>query len=79
MKVVLNYHINLFFKFVIIKIQLITRYYHLVLREKLHLHLQEIQTPPILPKLGSKVYIPPSPTHPPPKKKNTPCTYSLSV
>jgi hypothetical protein len=47
MKVVLKYHINPFFKFVIIKTQLITRYYHLVLREtlNLYLHLQEIQTP----------------------------------
>jgi hypothetical protein len=44
MKVVLKYQINLFFKFVIIKTQLITRYYHLVLRETLNL-LQEIQTP----------------------------------
>jgi hypothetical protein len=46
MKVVLKYHINPFFKFVIIKTQLITRYYHLVLRETLNLYLQEIQTPP---------------------------------
>jgi hypothetical protein len=48
MKVVLKYQINPFFKFVIIKTQLITRYYHLVLREILnfHVHLQEIQTPP---------------------------------
>ena len=43
MKVVLKYKINLFFKFVIIKTQLITRYYHLVLCGILnlyfHLHL----------------------------------------
>ncbi len=42
MKVVPKYQINPFFKFVIIKIQLITSYYHLVLRKILHLHLQEI-------------------------------------
>jgi hypothetical protein len=51
MEVVLKYQINPFFKFVIIKTHLITRYYHIVLRETLnlylHLHLQEIQTPPI--------------------------------
>ena len=50
MKVVLKYQINPFFKFVMIKTQLITCYYHLLLRETLnlhlHLHLQEIQTPP---------------------------------
>jgi hypothetical protein len=46
MKVVLKYQINPIFKFIIIKTQLITRYYHLVLREKLNLHLQDIQTPP---------------------------------
>ena len=48
MKVVLKYQINPFFKFVIIKTQLITCYYHLVLHEtlNLHLHLQKIQTPP---------------------------------
>ncbi len=47
-KVVLKYQINLFFKFVKNKTQLITRYYHIVLREtlNLHFHLQEIQTPP---------------------------------
>jgi hypothetical protein len=49
MKFVLKYQINPFFKFVIIKTQLITRYYHLVLCETLnlyfHLHLQKIQTP----------------------------------
>uniref|UniRef100_A0A0E0ND08 Uncharacterized protein n=1 Tax=Oryza rufipogon TaxID=4529 RepID=A0A0E0ND08_ORYRU len=46
-KVVLKYQINPFFKFVIIKTQLIIYYYHLVLRETLniHLHLQKIQTP----------------------------------
>ncbi len=45
MKVVLKYQINLFFKCVIIKTQLITRYY-LVLRKtfNFYLHLQEIQT-----------------------------------
>ena len=36
MKVVLKYQINLFFKFVIIKTQLVTRYYHFVLRETLN-------------------------------------------
>ena len=49
MKVVLKYtKINSFFKFIIIKTQLITYYYHLVLRETLnfYLHLHEIQTPP---------------------------------
>jgi hypothetical protein len=50
MKVALKYQINQFFMFVIIKTQLIARYYHLVLCETLnlylHLHLQEIQTPP---------------------------------
>jgi hypothetical protein len=50
MKVALKYQINPFFKFVIIKAQLVTRYHHLVLCETLnlylHLHLQEIQTPP---------------------------------
>ena len=50
MKVALKYQINSFFNFIIIKTQLITRYYHLVLRETLniylHLHLKEIQTPP---------------------------------
>ena len=50
MKVVLKYQINLFFKFVIIKTQLITSYYHLVLRKTLnlhlHLHLYKIQTEP---------------------------------
>ena len=47
MKVILKYKINPFFKFVIIQTQLITRYYHLVLRKilNLYLHLQEIQTP----------------------------------
>ncbi len=47
-KIVLKYQINPFFKLVIIKTQLSTRYYHLVLSEtvNLHLHLQEIQTPP---------------------------------
>ena len=47
-KVVLKYHINLFFKFVIIKTQLITCYYHIVLRETFNIcvHLQKIQTPP---------------------------------
>ncbi len=48
MKVAVEYQINPFFKFGIIKTQLITRYYHLVLRETLnlylHLHLEEIQT-----------------------------------
>ena len=50
MKVALKYRINQIFKFVIIKTQLITCYYHLILREalnlylNLHLHLQEIQT-----------------------------------
>ncbi len=39
MKVALKYQINPFFKFVIIKTQLITRYYHLVLRETLNLYL----------------------------------------
>ena len=52
MKVALKYYINPFFKFVIIKTQLIARYYHLVLRKTfniyLHLHLKEIQTPPDL-------------------------------
>ena len=45
MKVVLKYHINLFFKFKIIKTQLITRYYNLILREtlNLYLYLQDIQ------------------------------------
>ncbi len=42
MKVALKYQSNLFFKFVIIKTQVITRYYHLVLRETLNLYLQEI-------------------------------------
>jgi hypothetical protein len=48
MKVALKYQINLFFKFIIIKTQLITCYYHLILRETLKLlsssedHLQEI-------------------------------------
>jgi uncharacterized protein YPO0396 len=50
MKVVLKYHINPFFKFVIIKTQLTKRYYHIVLHETLnlyfYLHLQVIQTPP---------------------------------
>ncbi len=47
-KVALKYHINLFFKFVIIKTQSIIRKYHLVLYKKLnlHLHLQEKRTPP---------------------------------
>jgi hypothetical protein len=35
MKVVLKYHINPFFRFVIIKTQLITSYYHLVLHKNL--------------------------------------------
>jgi hypothetical protein len=39
MKVALKYHINPFFKFVVIKTQLITCYYHLVLREKLNVYL----------------------------------------
>jgi hypothetical protein len=39
MKVVLKYQINPFLKFVIIKTQLITRYYHLILRETLKLYL----------------------------------------
>jgi hypothetical protein len=39
MKVVLKYQINQFFKFIIIKIQLIARYYHLVLRETLNIYL----------------------------------------
>ena len=51
MKVALKYQINLFFKFVIIKTQLVTRYYHIVLRETfnlyLYLHLQKIQTVPV--------------------------------
>jgi hypothetical protein len=51
MKIDLKYQINLFFKLVIIKTQLIKRYYHLGFRETLNLylrlHLQEIQTPPI--------------------------------
>ena len=38
-KVGLKYHINLFFKFVIIKTKLATRYYHLVLCEILNLYL----------------------------------------
>ena len=48
MKIVLKYHISLFFKFRIIKTQLITHYYNLVLHKtlNLHLHLQNIQTPP---------------------------------
>jgi hypothetical protein len=46
MKVALKYQINPFFKFIIIKTQLITCYNHLVLRETLNLHLQQIQTPP---------------------------------
>ena len=46
MKVDLKYQINPFFKFVIFKTQLITSYYHLVLRETLNLYLpKEIQTP----------------------------------
>ena len=52
MKVALKYHINLFFKFRIIKTQLITYYYNLVLRETLnlhlHFHLQDIQTPSLM-------------------------------
>ena len=47
MKIVLKYHINLFFKFVITKTQLITRYYYLVLRETLNFHLHSMQTPPL--------------------------------
>ena len=47
-KVVLKYTINRFFKFIIIKTQLITRYYHLVLRKIFNLYIQEIQTPPRL-------------------------------
>ena len=39
MKVVLKYQINLFFKFVKTKTQLITSYYHLVLHKTLILHL----------------------------------------
>ena len=35
MKVVLKYKINPFFKFIILKTQLITRYYHPVLRKTL--------------------------------------------
>ena len=56
-KVALRYHINPFFKYVIIKTQLITRYYHLVLGKtlNLHLHLQEIQTPPLLSKIWFKL------------------------
>ena len=50
MKVLLKYQINPFFKFIIIKTQLITRYYHPILRETLnfylYLYIQEIQTPP---------------------------------
>ena len=46
MKVVLKYQINLFIKFVIIKSQLITSYYRLVLRKTLNFHLQEIQREP---------------------------------
>ncbi len=38
-KVVLKYHINLFFKFIIIKNQLIICYYYLVLRETLNFYL----------------------------------------
>ena len=38
-KVPLKYQINLFSKFVIMKIQLITRYYHLVLRQTLDFYL----------------------------------------
>ncbi len=45
-KIVLKYQIKPFFKFVIIKTQLITRYCHLILREKLNFYLQEIQTLP---------------------------------
>ena len=41
-KVVLKYHINIFFKFVIIKTQLITRYYNLILRETLNFYLHLI-------------------------------------
>ncbi len=47
-KVVVKCQINLFFKFIIIKIQLIICYYHIVLRKTLNLLLQEIQTPPKL-------------------------------
>ncbi len=49
MKVILKCQINPFFKFIVIKAQLITRYYHIVLREilDLNLHLKKIQTPPL--------------------------------
>ncbi len=39
MKVALKYQTNPFFKFVIIKTQLITRYYHLILCETFNLYL----------------------------------------
>ena len=59
MKVVLKYQINPFFKFSIIKTQLITHYYHIVLREtlNLYLHLQKIQTPPYFVQIHTKVYM----------------------
>ena len=53
-KVVIKYKVNTFFKFIIIKTQLITSYYHLILCEifnfylHLHLHFQNILTPPYM-------------------------------
>jgi hypothetical protein len=46
MKVTLKYHISSFCMFLVIKTQLIARYYYLILCEAFNLYLQEIQTPP---------------------------------